>query len=711
MTQIVEHCTSGQQVGQLTPSDVPLVRSPTLLLEITKRKLPELGIPVVDVDDMYPATPLQYGFIGAMLKDPSEYTVQVVFDIVKSDLDVERLKKAWERVSTQHPILRTVFVPTSEGVFQVVKKRVNTHWNTSLTMAPSTVGASLATFLQEDRKRGFRLDDECMVRFTLIGLEGAFKLVWTFHHSIMDGWSMPLVIGDLVRQYNGKNAVSAGPSSFRDYVVFSEKVGESESEAFWSDVLRNTLGAGTLALRRPVTVADEMFSSIRYTSSASPTAVAEFCRRERITHNILAKAIWALVMKHYTRKDVVVFGSVTSGRDIDLRGVERYCSFVTFEIVLAIHSLSKHFVFSRRIVGVLINTIPNPVAAHDDRTFGDILKELQEFHVTSLPHSHCRLSDVQKWAGVASGEALFETILVFQNFEDPTENGSRNLTRSGNDELELEVALAREDVEYPLGLLFNVSSERFAANIKFRTDSFEKEQVERIMSHFDTVLKDILHHGPSVTVGTLNTLRSGELEVVQKFEFGGEIPVPFSLLHSAFEQRSLEQPSAVAIEHREQSISYEQLDELSNAVANHLRSCGVTSGAIVPIVISRSIEMVIAILAVLKSGAAYAPVDPAWPRDRAEYVLHETRAPVVLTATADMDFVPKATRVPLVIVNDIVANLERSAPRDVLKPAEQATANSVAYVIFTSGKLLIEHFVELQPLMTHDIWSSTVALR
>ncbi|KAJ3082855.1 hypothetical protein HK102_001428, partial [Quaeritorhiza haematococci] len=656
MTQIVEHCTSGQQVGQLTPSDVPLVQSKEILSEILGKHLPVMGLTSTDVEDILPATPLQTSFVVAMIKDPSAYTVQQVFRIAGS-LDLTEFRRAWADVVAHHNILRTVFVPTSQGVYQIVKKKCAVPWGIDMVWKQEGIEDELRAYLIEDRKLGFNTSHPCLMRLHVVRIRGKdeYRFICTLHHSIVDGWSFPFLIKDVLRAYE-RHRLEIRPQ-FKTYVEYISGGNDGATQAFWKGTFEDDVKpAPPLPLAAPETFSSNGYITHTYSSSVEHMAIQTACMDLRITVNTLIRGVWAIVLRHYLRQDDVTFGSVISGRDVDIPGVDR-------------------------IVGVLINTIPVRVRMKNEQTIGELLNNLQVFHTSSLPFSHVGLADIYKWIGLPLDQALFNTLIVFENHQSVTDITPR---QAG---IQLSVYEAREEVEHPLTLILAVHNGRLVANVKFDATRFQQEDIVAMMSKFDDVLRSIVTVGAHLPLSELDNIEPAQLERLYSFEQGLNVRIPQNaLLHTEFVKRAIENPSTVAVQEgvtSSRAVSYGQLYSGALSLSRRLASNGIGPGKIVVIIVPRSCEMIFAILGVLISGGAYVPVDPAWPTERIQYIVRETACRVVLTVDSELPTIRSLQDLEATVLSLSDAPPDNNSMNNNL--SQDPTPDDLAYIIFTSG--------------------------
>ncbi|KAL1922696.1 uncharacterized protein VTP21DRAFT_10235 [Calcarisporiella thermophila] len=678
MELIIGHCCDSETLGGITASDLTLLHDPSLVAEFEAVHLPQLGLKPRDVEDIYPATPLQTSFISALARDPQSYVIQSVYEI-EGLLDESRLQSAWYKIASANTILRTTFVSTQEGVFQIVLKSPPTVFEKRLEWSEDEVDDLQARFMVADRRRGFRIEDIAYVRFTLAHIKNSnrYRLFWTMHHSIIDGWSISMLVGDLLNAYaEGKTKVRP---PFKAHVESILLTNVDEAREYWQSVFAGAIVPEKLSISNGSNDSgDTGITSKIYDIEVPDVQLHRYCKNLGITLSNFLRAIWAIVLRHFTRCDDVIFGCVVMGRDESVDDITE-------------------------MIGSLINTIPIRIVLNDSMTVNELLQAMQGFHIASHPYSHVPLSDIRRWTGLPWSQVMFPTLFDYQD------TSSR---KSGSQKLALDFTMSEMDhfeaTEYPLDITFSATDTTLSAFVNTHTSQLGLEVMNRIMAKFQDVFMKILR-SPSESVLTLKELgylSSIESGMIQQFSFGETREIPFECLHNGFEKQARLNPDATAIEAGDKFISYGELDTRSNVLAHALRQRGVIPGTNVGLIISRSIEMVIGMLAILKAGGAYVPIDAAFPRERIISILEDISSPILLTTIRDMDSMPSQYRLNAILID------EHSLSTGVVeKPKEIAVADDIAYIIFTSGTtgkpkgVLIRHRGAVNNIMMHPITS------
>ncbi|KAJ3084645.1 hypothetical protein HK102_000591 [Quaeritorhiza haematococci] len=652
MKDIVAHCVDSR--GALSLSDTPMIKSPSVLKEI-QQALPQLGLGPMNVEAIFPATPLQSGLLLAMMRDASQYTVQIAYE-VSGEFDLARFRTAWETTIRTHSILRTAFVSTAQGIYQVVHNLVNLLWNELPSWGPDEVDERQEEFLRQDRAKGFKITDYMYMRFAVASVRGTDRrrVIWTNFHAILDGWSLPIVFGDVLSAYLG-HSLQLRPD-FQRHVEYIQSVDRNDCQKFWAKSFSEMPPSTLLPFARPMSPEPVQFQSIKNTVNVSGKDLRDLTIKLQTTASIVMRAAWALTMRYYSRSDHVTFGCVVSGRESEVDDVER-------------------------MVGMMINTIPVPVTMSADLTVAQFINALQTFHTESVPFSHVSLTDIQQWIAHRGSTPLIHSIAVFENYPVSNMPAGSSLSFS------LKPTGGQEMVDSPLGLSMGMSGDTITKTITYDSALYHRRDVERLEKAFDRILSMLVGAkdgdvSENLSIGTICELSSAEREAIDGFSCGAVVSYPFQCLHHAFENVVAMQPDAIAVESGPIRVTYDDLNTRAELLAQALLLAGVTPGATIAVVIDRSIEMLVAFLSVLKAGATYTPIQETLPEDRMEDILSQLACSIVLTRRARASFLAEHAPDALVICVDELGDSSRTIG---MKSKPAISGESLAYIIFTSG--------------------------
>ncbi|WP_157203475.1 non-ribosomal peptide synthetase [Methylomicrobium agile] len=639
LLNIVAHCLSG--AAGATPSDFPLAG-------LTQAQLDALPLPIAEVEDIYPLSPMQQGMLFHDLLAPETgvYVNQMSLDI--DGLDSERFAAAWRRAIDRHSLLRSAFLwrGESEQPLQAVYKQAPLRLEMIDWRGREIDEADLRSLRDQDRARGFEHARAPLMRMILVRLsERRWHWIWTSHHMLLDGWSTSQLLGEVLDDYVG-NARTAGAASYRDYIAWLSRRDPVAGETFWRGRL-SRLDEPTLlanALARP-TAGQGHGSRVDRLDAAATARLQAFAQQQRVTLNTVLQAAWAMLLGRYCGRDTVAMGATVSGRPADLHGVEN-------------------------IVGLFINTLPLIAPIKPEQAVGDWLRDLQQENLALRDYEHTPLYDVQRWAGQA-GAALFDSLLVFENF--PVDAALKN-SDSG-----LRFGLPRhvDTTHYPLTLNISIG-ESLGLAYGYWLDRFDGEAVAGIARHFQRLLF-ALADDAGRRLGELLLPTAQELTHQSCWSATATVYPP-GFVHTLIGRTALAQPEAPALLCGEAVLSYAELEHRSNRLAWYLIETGVGPDVPVGIAMERSFELVVGLLAIVKAGGAYVPLDPDYPAERLAYMIDDSGIGLLLSHGAVLD---KFTALAPCAVCNLdtldLSGLPARAPEVALHPAHPA------YLIYTSG--------------------------
>ncbi|HEV2734152.1 MAG TPA: amino acid adenylation domain-containing protein, partial [Longimicrobiaceae bacterium] len=649
---LIEHCRS-EEAGGYTPSDFPLA-------QVGQEALDGLLGRERGVEDLYPLSPLQEGLLFHTLYEPgsSAYMGQTGFEI-RGDLDVEAFRRAWEGVLERHSALRAAFAwEKVERPLQVVRRRValplrEEDWR---GMSGEEQRAGVAAYLAGDREQGMDLSRAPLMRLALFRTdERVHQIVWTHHHAILDGWSLPILFRDVLLLYEGVKrgeAVElAEARPYRDYVAWLERQDMAGAERFWREELAGFTTPTVLDPAEPRAPGDRG-EDREYHLALSPGAtrsLRELAQRERLTLNTVVQGAWALLLSRYAGEEDVLFGATVSGRPADLEGVEG-------------------------MVGLFINTLPVRVRARPEARLVEWLKELQARQAELRDYEHTPLVQVQGWSEVPAGQPFFESILVFQNY--PLDE----MLQQREWELEIRTTTIVEEGNYHPLMLAVVPGAELSLKMEYDPERYGAAAIERLVGQLRVLLEGIAGD-PDRRLADLPLLGKAERERVLAEWNGTAEYFPKTCIHELITAQAARTPYAPAAVHEGEHLAYAELDRRSSQLANHLRGLGVGPEVRVALCLERGLATAVAILGVLKAGGAYVPLDADYPAERLAYMLGDCDAPVLLTQERLRGLLPENSAEVVCLDTGWpgIARESSEPPRSGVGP------QNLAYVIYTSG--------------------------
>ncbi|WP_231883599.1 condensation domain-containing protein, partial [Methylomonas koyamae] len=453
LTALIEHCSQGPLA--VTPSDVPLAG-------LTQAQLDQLPIEIGNLQDIYPLTPMQQGMLFHSLYEADAASYVSCFDVRLSGMDAGRFAAAWQAMVERHPILRTGFVSQGDwpSPLQIVHKRVALPLRERDWRGRDDTESALQRLIVDLQSQGLQTVTPPLFKLELIRLdEDVYHLIWLSHHLLLDGWSSARLLGEVLAHYRGA-ALPAPVAGFRDYVAWLQARDGQSAESYW----RRQLGL----LEEPTRLAEALAAGARESGHGLlPLLIdgdefanlRQIAQDDKLTINTLVQAAWTVLLQRYTGNLAVAFGVTVSGRPADLPGAED-------------------------MIGLFINTLPIIQAPRADSRIGDWLQGLQQDNLNLREHEATPLADIQRWWG-KTGEALFDSLLVFENY--PL---SEALRQRADDGLRISGGEHVETTNYPLTLAVQ-SGDTLRVVFDYDRQFFSAEAVAGLAEHFRLLLSQL----------------------------------------------------------------------------------------------------------------------------------------------------------------------------------------------------------------------------
>ncbi|MBI6899466.1 amino acid adenylation domain-containing protein [Pseudomonas putida] len=650
LTELVEHCAQAPHQG-VTPSDFPLA-------ELTQAQLDGLPLAAGEIEDLYPLSPMQQGMLFHSLYEQAagNYINQLRVDV--RGLDMARFRAAWQAVVDNHEVLRSCFPQDLPAPVQVVRRQVQVPFvELDQPQDPDAMA-------QAERQAGFDLASGPLLRLTLIRTgDDSHHLIYTSHHILMDGWSSSRLLGEVLQRYSGVTP-NGKTSRYRDYIQWLQGQDQQASETFWRGQVAELQEPTRLVQAFKSSAQGQGHGALALRFEPQQTKqLADFARDQRVTLNTLVQAAWLLLLQRYTGQASVTFGATVAGRPAELPGVEEQ-------------------------LGLFINTLPVVASPRPEQTVGDWVQQVQVLNLALREHEHTPLYEIQRWAGW-SGEALFDNILVFENY--PVAEALQQGAPQG---LQFGQVLNQEQTNYPLTLVVQVG-ERLEASFSFDRQCFSAQAIDQLSGHFQHLLAQLAADGERA-LGALS-LPVEDQQVVASYP-------STACAQELIEAQAARMPEAIAVTFAGQSLSYDQLNRRANRLAHKLREQGVGPDVLVGIAVERGFEMIVGLLAILKAGGAYVPLDPEYPQDRLSYMMEDSGIQLLLTQDHLLADLPVPAQVRSLKLEDDLAGYSDENPAHLTQP------DNLAYVIYTSGSTgkpkgtLLPHHNLLRLFKATDAW-------
>ena len=603
-----------------------------------------------DVEDVLPVSPLQSGMWYHSTRDVTAYVVQA-FPQLSGRLDGGRLRAALESVVARHTALRAFFVTDSKGTYQCIAPAGPIAWEFHdwSDRNERQQEAAFSELRATQQARGFLPGERALMRFDLAQFSpDRFQLLWTYHHSLIDGWCVPIIYGEVMQAYD---ALSSGlpeelavPGDYRQYSRWLNERDRAAAHAYWSRYLSGFEQATELPGEdRKCEVTDQSAAVSLQIDGKQLVALRELAESTGVTLSTLAQFAWATTLSRLADSDDIVFGATISGRPEQLPNVDR-------------------------LVGCFINTIPVRYRSQSD-TLGEALMSLQQDFLTSTEHGYLSLTDVAAASDVRDS-ALFHSLLVFENFPKAVDGGaapsSVRMTGGGS----------YSDSNYPLTLVAGVGDE-LRMRLQFDTGRWSQDAAAQILETVRSVLTEIVANPAQRTDQLALRSMQQQRQIQSLHDARVTDDEPWSLVEAVCRQIE-DSPDAPCIEFDDAQWTYRQLDRQADVISSLLRKADVRAGNVVAVCVPQSARLISCMWAIIRSGCTYVNLDPANPLQRNEEIIGDSRAQCVIGVSSTALNLPDTVSAVFVDAIDTETDAAQTLPRN-------ASADAPAYIVYTSG--------------------------
>lgn len=582
--------------------------------------------------DLLPCTALQEGLLALTVKHPGDYVARNVFKIGKN-VDLLKLKKAWDQVVMMNTILRTRIVSLPDnGLFQAVLAE-ETHWMDSLAEENLVMGLGTP-----------------LTRFSILpeNAEGDVFLLWEIHHALYDGWSTNLLLQDVQDVYYGNEIQDLESiDAFLDYVT---TIDQNTRNEFWRKQFAGIEGCH--------------FPTPKGTDNPIPDQKLELSVSDLdwpnsdFTSSTILRAAWGIVSAHNTNSDEALFGVTVTGRQAPVPGIER-------------------------ITGPTIATVPLRIALDWDKDVESILHHVQRQSVDMIPFEQTGLQHIHRLGEEPSLACNFQTLLVVQ---PPSSDGSVEPEEDFLTEVHTEENANKWQKFSTYSLVIECQLEARGVHMRLGFDStiVSESKMAHTAANLETVIRQLSDQRlrkqtlRSIITETLTTFGLGQIWAWNK-----AVPEPTKLcVHDLITQRTLEDSSAPAIYAWDGELTYGQLAELSENLAQRLVGLGVR-GCLIPLYFEKSIWMPVAAVAVMKAGAGVVAMDMKLPEERIRLLVSQLGSPVALSSVEKQDLARKQAGNDDVLIVGPGQRCLESLHLPTKLP--QVQPSDTVYAVFTSG--------------------------
>ena len=622
----------------------------------------------IKIQNIYPLTSMQEGMLFHALLEPNSpaYFEQLSWSI-SGNFDVAAFEASWNKLIERHAVLRSMFV--HEGTERPVQVVLESRPISVLEfdIRGPQADNSIETYRASDIEKPYVLGRDPLLRVMVLRIAAErFEVVWSHHHIILDGWSIGLLITELLEIYRA-HRMNIAPElviapSFATFVNWLQAQDRDAALAYWARRLKNCDEPTSIGCTQLV---DASLNSSRGTVdfklgvSATQELNALATTRETTLAMVL-QAIWALLLSRYTDREDVVFGSVVSGRPPEIPGVER-------------------------MVGNFINTIPVRIQLDGDQTFSDLLAMMQLDAADANAFQHLALSEILAQSQL--GDALFGTLVSFANYPvDPKLTGQAGWSNLG---FYVDAAHQAEQTHYDVDVQF-IPAPDLQVKISYASQFHCAAQMKEIEGHFFAVVEAI-RTNPDTRLGDIDLLSVDEhLSLIGNIN-SDEPSDSTDTLTTAFEKQAALTPGAVAVEAEDAQLTYMELNRRANKLARAIaEATHIKMDTTIAVFVERTTDLPVALLAILKTGAAYVPLDPSLPLERTKKIVSDANCSAIVASSSLTSGAKAISLAPVVEVNE-------NTTKSVLFESAKKNPKDVAYILYTSGStglpkgVMIEH--------------------
>ncbi len=649
----------------------------------------------------YNLTPLQQGMLFHYISDPNSRTdIDQIVCHLEETIDTEILQKAWDEVILMHDSCRASFV--WEDVDQPVQTitpnlTVPIEYFNWSSVDKEVLSENIKSFLKKDRQKGFVLSRAPLIRLNLIKAEDSdFYLIWTFHHILMDGRSHAIILNDVFSLYDsycsGYKPKIGQLLPFRNFVDWLSKKDLKTSEDFWRKFLKG-VNSPTNLLLKSIEHSDEEFSvpneiELSLDEKIS-TILRDKAKQHEITLNTIIQGAWGFLLSNYCSGNDIIFGAARACRYSTIDGADS-------------------------IVGLFMNVLPMRIKVEYNAELIPWLKSIRKQQMEVRKHEHTPLSNVLGWCNVPRGIQLFDTILIFDNYDL-----TLKLQEKGGKWLNREFRLFEKTI-YPVAV-YVYADKKIKIKIAYHSEKYTESDMKLMLTRFGNILTGFANDDYK-KLSNIPILTQAELDKITnvwnqtKTEFPSD-----KLIYQLFEQQVDKSPDAIALICNHNVITYSGLNSKANIIANKLLKLGVKPETLVGILVERSIDMVAAILGILKAGGAYVPLDPDFPAERISYMIQDSGCPVIISQQSLLNLAGNTSAKLLIIDSDS----EIISDSIIQNPDIKCDSSGLCYVIYTSGStgkpkgVMIQHrnvvnfFTGMDQYIEHDppgTWMAVTSL-
>ncbi|TVZ39270.1 non-ribosomal peptide synthase protein (TIGR01720 family)/amino acid adenylation domain-containing protein [Alteromonadaceae bacterium 2753L.S.0a.02] len=664
---VMEHRTIRDIVSFVRPQESGSLNTEFALVTLKDEDLARARLRIGNIENVYPATAMQESLVlySQRGNDAGSYHTQVriVLENISSDL----LRQSWTILAQRHDVLRTAFYDLNQTtLMQVVAAKVEILWQEYSESDCQKLEKTPDELFEQHRLEEFNNEITPLWRLLLIRQDRKrAELSWTHHHALLDGWSISHLLSELLTIYESLSKGNLVDTDSRNYPQFIEYIGWLENQDFdtakdyWRDKLKNVEGASRLYR------GDNNFKQSEHKlkqdmltanlAAEQTAALRNIAMRMEVTLSAIMRAAWGLVLSRYTGENRVMFGCAISGRPALLEAVES-------------------------TAGLFINSVPCVVSFTPEMTLSDLLHDVMASQFRDEEFGYLPLVQIQHLADIQADDLLFESLLVVENFPLNSDAfGANNVHRpkiidvhgTGTNNLPLNV------VVYP--------GSELRIDLAYQRTMFSASEVEDLLQRLLNVLQQFTHNpNDKIAAYTLTTENEKRNILINWNNTDCTLPVGqsvYSLYAATVSDRSARDTALVC---GDQQMSRLELHNEVCRLAYYLREVGIAEGECVAVTFEKDPAFIVAVLALLKIGAAYVPVAVDCPKTRREFIVKDAGIAYTLTQSHLLSELSVDFEHNLIAV-DLCPSIDNKNLESESQLVSALSENTLAYVIYTSG--------------------------
>ncbi|RAJ26890.1 non-ribosomal peptide synthase protein (TIGR01720 family)/amino acid adenylation domain-containing protein [Pedobacter cryoconitis] len=684
LIELIAYCSDCTK-ETLTPADVTCKGLTINQLDVVQQQYV--------IEDVCPLSPMQEGMLFHYLLNPDteNYFEQMTVKI-KGSLQVSVVQQTMDALLERYGALRTIFLQEgfSRALQLVLKQQqiVVQYNDVEEACAANGKDEMILFYRLQEREQKFDLSKDALIRLCILKTgKDEYELIWSHHHIIMDGWCLGIILKDFMKLYQGycSNTEKLMPPvhTYSKYLQWLENRDNEASVNYWSTYLSACNFHSSLPEKAILQTKEKApAQQLKHQLVLDETLVKKL-RQVSATHGITLSTLfqfaWGVLLSRYNNRQESVFGIVTAGRPAEVQGIES-------------------------MVGLFINTIPVHIIFEAHQVIADVLSRLQAAALDSEAHQYLTLPEILAAGGKDSG--LFNHIMVFENYPLSLESVA---ARNGHaDEITISDAHFYNQSSYDLSLTI-IPGKEMSVQMDYNASVYDTAIIQQASRHLFNILNYIVAH-PKGRTGDIQILDIAEqnnllyaCNTTANTYYSNEETVV-----SLFEKQATLSPDKPALHTSSGMMCYGELKQLSDKIAGCLLQAGVQRGDLVALLLERETYLVPCILGILKAGAAFIPVDTAYPSQRVRAVINHAKPVLLITREK---FLPEDMPESMILFD--LDQQQEAISQQTACPSTLPSAKDLAYVIYTSGStgtpkgVMIEH----GSLLNYIAWAVSVYIK